>query len=114
MYMKKMPLFKADRSHLHHKLLRAGLSHKSAMMSIIGLSLFFCAFNITMVQFISNNFVVLLDFVLWFTMTLIFNSYVNKKNSISRASDAIQESLHVEKVGSTEVKFGVKNITIKS
>ncbi|VTQ00065.1 MraY family glycosyltransferase [Sphingobacterium daejeonense] len=113
-WYKKLPLFKADRSHLHHKLLRAGLSHKSAMMSIIGLSLFFCAFNIIMVQFISNNVVVLLDFILWFAFTLTFNYFVNKKKSALEVQEMLTEPVKVENVKETEVKFGVKNITIKS
>jgi UDP-N-acetylmuramyl pentapeptide phosphotransferase/UDP-N-acetylglucosamine-1-phosphate transferase len=113
-WYKKLPLFKADRSHLHHKLLRAGLSHKSAMMSIIGLSLFFCAFNIIMVQFISNNVVVLLDLILWVAFTLTFNYYVNKKKSALGVQEMLTEPVKVENVKETKVKFGVKNITIKS
>lgn len=73
------PMFKADRSHLHHKLLRSGMSHRTAMISILSLSLFFCIFNIISVQYISNNLVALLDFVIWGLFTLCFNAVVNKK-----------------------------------
>lgn len=78
-WFNKLPLFRADRSHLHHKLLRSGMSHQTAMMTIVGLSLFFCLFNILMVQYISNNIVVALDLVLWMIFTLAFNFVVNKK-----------------------------------
>ncbi|MGV6943838.1 MraY family glycosyltransferase [Sphingobacterium kyonggiense] len=78
-WFNKQPLFKADRSHIHHKLLRSGISHKSAMLSIVGLSLFFCLFNVFMVQYISNNVVVLLDLLLWISFTLIFNFVVKQK-----------------------------------
>ena len=112
-WYKGLPLFKADRSHLHHKLLRAGLSHKSAMMSIIGLSLFFCAFNIIMVQFISNNVVVILDFALWFSFTLIFNYFVNKRNAkISSAEiEVIESTIEIKSRVETQAIEGKKNET---
>lgn len=112
-WYKGLPLFKADRSHLHHKLLRAGLSHKSAMMSIIGLSLFFCAFNIIMVQYISNNVVVILDFALWFSFTLIFNYFVNKRNAkISTAEiEVIESTIEIKSTVETQAIEGKKNET---
>ena len=103
-WYKGLPLFKADRSHLHHKLLRSGLSHKSAMMSIIGLSLFFCAFNIITVQFISNNVVVLLDLVLWFLFTLTFNYFVNKRNAKLVNQEMEQGTIKVETAQFTEAQ----------
>ncbi|WP_156308016.1 MraY family glycosyltransferase [Sphingobacterium endophyticum] len=112
-WYKGLPLFKADRSHLHHKLLRAGLSHKSAMMSIIGLSLFFCAFNIIMVQYISNNVVVILDFALWFSFTLIFNYFVNKRNAkISSAEiEVIDSTIEIKSTVETQAIEGKKTET---
>lgn len=89
-WFNKQPLFKADRSHLHHKLLRSGISHKSAMLSIVGLSLFFCLFNVIMVQYISNNVVVLLDLLLWISFTLIFN-FVVKQKKVKLAKKEIVE-----------------------
>ena len=76
------PIFKADRSHLHHKLLRTGMSHRIAMMSIIGLSLFFSVFNLVAVQYISNNIVIIIDLLLWCVLTLIFNYIVNSKKVV--------------------------------
>ncbi|WP_159634859.1 MraY family glycosyltransferase [Sphingobacterium composti Ten et al. 2007 non Yoo et al. 2007] len=74
------PLFKADRSHLHHKLLRAGLSHRAAMLSIIGLSLFFSIFNLISVNYISNNIVILIDLILWILLTISFNFVVRSRD----------------------------------
>ena len=89
-WFNKQPLFKADRSHIHHKLLRSGISHKSAMLSIVGLSLFFCLFNVIMVQYISNNVVVFLDLLLWISFTLIFN-FVVKQKKVKLAKKEIVE-----------------------
>lgn len=59
------PIFKPDRNHLHHKFLRMGLSHRMAMLAILGLTLFFCVFNVCMVELISNNLVILCNVGLW-------------------------------------------------
>ena len=78
-FYKGKPLFKADRSHLHHKLLRSGFSQRGAMLSIIGLALFFSVFNLIAVNYISNNIVILLDLLFWGLITLVFNMIVNHK-----------------------------------
>jgi UDP-GlcNAc:undecaprenyl-phosphate GlcNAc-1-phosphate transferase len=58
-------VFEADRNHIHHKFLDLGFSHRVTMIYIILLAMFFSAFNIISVQFISNNIVLALDVVLW-------------------------------------------------
>lgn len=42
------PIFKADKNHIHHKLLRAGLTQHQALAVILGLSCFFMVFNLWM------------------------------------------------------------------
>jgi len=86
-------VFKPDRNHLHHKLLRSGMSHSTAMLSILGLSLFFCIVNIVGVQFISNNIVLLLDVILWGAITMVFNYIMNKKNKKRTKAVATVEDL---------------------
>lgn len=72
-YRTGKPIFKPDRNHLHHKLLRAGLSRHSALIMILLLTLMFCFFNLVAVKFISNNLVVLIDLFLWIGFHWIFN-----------------------------------------
>ena len=76
------PIFKADRSHLHHKLLRSGMTHRGAMMSIIGLSVFFSVFNLIAVQYISNNIVIIMDLLIWIILTVIFNYLLQRRNKV--------------------------------
>lgn len=75
----KKPLFRPDRNHLHHKFLRSGMSHHQAMLFILGLVLFFCIFNIVLVEYISNNVVLFLDVLLWALFHYIFNK-IERKN----------------------------------
>lgn len=73
------PLFRPDRNHLHHKFLRSGMPHHTAMLSILALVFFFCIFNIIMVEYISNNVVLFLDIILWLSFHFIFNK-IERKN----------------------------------
>lgn len=73
------PVFKPDRNHFHHKLLRAGLSKSSAMIFILALTILFCILNIVMVRYISNNLVVILDALLWIAFHFVFNILERKR-----------------------------------
>ncbi|MDE5447958.1 undecaprenyl-phosphate alpha-N-acetylglucosaminyl 1-phosphate transferase [Elizabethkingia meningoseptica] len=86
-------MFSADRNHLHHKFLRSGMTHRTAMLAILGLALFFCIFNIVMVELISNNVVVVCDVLLWILFHSIFNRVFEKK---------IKEYKHLEAVNLSE------------
>ncbi|GJN61500.1 MAG: undecaprenyl-phosphate alpha-N-acetylglucosaminyl 1-phosphate transferase [Elizabethkingia anophelis] len=72
-------MFSADRNHLHHKFLRSGMSHRTAMLAILALALFFCIFNIIMVEIISNNIVVVCDILLWVIFHYIFDKVFERK-----------------------------------
>lgn len=72
-YRAGQPVFRPDRNHLHHKFLRAGLSHHWAMIYIQILAVGFCIFNIIAVEFISNNIVIACDILLWIGFHYIFN-----------------------------------------
>lgn len=72
-------VFKPDRNHLHHKFLRAGMSHHTAMIAILLLALSFCLFNIYMVELINNNIVALLDITLWLVFHQVFNRLEKRK-----------------------------------
>lgn len=74
-----MPIFRPDRNHLHHKFLRAGMSPKSAMIFILFLTLFFCGFNIVMVEIVNINLVIVLDIVVWIIFHRLFNQLERKK-----------------------------------
>ena len=74
-----VPVFKPDRNHLHHKFLRAGMSHHTAMIAILLLALFFCLFNIYMVRFVNNNLIVVFDTALWVVFHWIFDRLEKRK-----------------------------------
>ena len=70
-------IFKPDRNHLHHKLMRLGLTAKQTLITIVILVLFFCVFNYIMVNIISNNIVLLMD-VFLMSMFVFLSNIVSK------------------------------------
>ncbi|WP_407533673.1 MraY family glycosyltransferase [Elizabethkingia meningoseptica] len=85
-------MFSADRNHLHHKFLRSVMSHRTAMLAILCLALFFCIFNIVMVEIISNNVVVLCDVLLWIIFHYIFDRVFEKKMKEYKHFEAVNLS----------------------
>ncbi len=63
----RQPLFGADKNHVHHKLLRAGLTQHQALLLLLFLSLVFIGLNMVMVCCLTDdiNIIVLVDIVLW-------------------------------------------------
>jgi len=84
-FRNKKHLFSPDRNHLHHKFLDSGFSHKKSMLIILSLALFFCIFNIVMVEFISNNIVLVLDLVLWG----VFNYLLERKLKLRKETEKL-------------------------
>jgi UDP-N-acetylmuramyl pentapeptide phosphotransferase/UDP-N-acetylglucosamine-1-phosphate transferase len=67
------PLFDADKNHIHHKLLRAGLNQHQALISILLLSLIYIGLNILLKDCISSTLIIGIDIVLW----IAFHTFVN-------------------------------------
>lgn len=53
--------FMPDKNHIHHKLLATGLKQRSAMMSIVGVSLLICAGNTALSYALNVNLILLID-----------------------------------------------------
>ena len=67
-------IFRADKNHIHHKLMRAGLSQHQALCAILSLALFFIAVNFMLIHHVGITWIVAVDIVLW----IVFNSSLNK------------------------------------
>ena len=77
---KHKPLFGADKSHIHHKLLRTGMSQHKVLMTIYSIVLFFIVLNYIMSSVINITIIVALDVILW----TIFNLWLDKKEGVSK------------------------------
>ena len=71
------PLFDADKNHIHHKLMRAGLNQHQTLVCILTLAVLFTMLNLLLI-FVFNlgmTYTLLIDIVFYF----IFNYFVNRK-----------------------------------
>lgn len=65
----------ADKSHIHHKLMRVGLSQRKALIVILLMALFYISLNLLLLEFISNTEVFIIDILIY----ILFNVIINKK-----------------------------------
>lgn len=83
----KMPIFDADKSHIHHKLMELGLSPHQALISILSLAITYIALNLIMYDWvgISLTCILLIDIVTY----TIFQICISKRLHVQRTVDII-------------------------
>lgn len=73
------PLFIADRNHIHHKCLDAGLTCRKAVVCILSLACIFCVLNMALINMINNNLILFLDVLLWSALIGWLNRSIKTK-----------------------------------
>ena len=81
----RQPLFTADKRHIHHKLLRCGLTQHQALAVILVLQLVFVIMNTTMFPAVHLTYVVVADVALYTVFHLVVNAVIYKKSKLSAA-----------------------------
>ena len=71
----RKPIFDADKNHIHHKLMRAGLSQHQTLAAILGLALFYIALNQALWSFCYMSAILVVDLAVW----LLFHQAVNRQ-----------------------------------
>ena len=69
----RRPLFGADKNHIHHKLMRSGLTQHQSLVVILLLAVFFIVFNLTLDTFMPVNIIVILDVAVYVTFHLLLD-----------------------------------------
>lgn len=77
-YHKKSP-FLADKRHIHHKFMAAGLSQHQTLLTIIAIALAYIALNYNLLQHMSNTCVFIVDVALYIILNLILNALISRK-----------------------------------
>lgn len=57
--------FMPDKNHIHHKMLALGMGQRTAMISIVSISLVFTLTNILLSQYINVNLILVADVLIW-------------------------------------------------
>ena len=77
-----LPLFKADKNHIHHKLMRAGLTQHQTLAIIVGISLSYIILNYLLFQFIDITYILLLDIVIYILLHYIINLRIRHREEV--------------------------------
>lgn len=73
------PPFMPDKNHIHHKLMRAGLSPHMTMITILLLSIGFIVVNYFVAATLSQTLMVIMDILLFTLMHIIINIFIYRK-----------------------------------
>lgn len=77
----RRPLFGADKNHIHHKLMRAGLPQRQALLVIIGVALLFVGVNVLLYQYLSFTVVVVADILVWVSIQEAVNVMIRRRGN---------------------------------
>ena len=72
-------LFRADKNHIHHKLMRAGLTQHQALCTILALAVLFIVLNTVVFRHVGVTWIVVIDVVLWTTLNFLLNKSLQQK-----------------------------------
>jgi len=77
----RQPIFGADKNHVHHKLMRAGLSQHQALAAILLLAVGYIALNFSLGLVLSSTWVVVIDIVIFILFQLTVNVLIRKRGA---------------------------------
>ncbi len=71
--------FKADKNHIHHKFMRAGLTQHQTLVVILLFEALYIIMNYFLLDVISSTWVVIIDIIIYIIVNLILNFFIRKK-----------------------------------
>lgn len=88
----RQPLFIADKNHIHHKLMKAGMSQHQALLFILALAMTYIVVNYLLYPHLSATIIVLIDILLYCFVNMCINQYIDS-HYMKRAFDCIVSAL---------------------
>ena len=73
------PIFSADKNHIHHKMLRTGMTQHQALAAILTMCITFIAVNMLLITVVSATVIAITDIVLWVAIQQIINIFIRRK-----------------------------------
>ena len=71
--------FLPDKNHIHHKLLRTGMSPTTTMIALLALSIGFITMNYLTASFLSQTLMIVFDVIAFCLMHIIINYFIMRK-----------------------------------
>lgn len=72
------PIFKADRRHIHHKLMRTGMTANGTMITLLLMTVGFCLINFVLDLYVQGTWILVADIVCWLVMHGILNYFIRR------------------------------------
>ena len=73
--------FLPDKNHIHHKLMRAGMTRVcSVLITIIAIDVFFIIFNAVLADKINSTILLLIDITIYTAIHIVINYFIRKNN----------------------------------
>lgn len=86
------PIFKADKNHIHHKLMRAGMTQHQALVTILLLAVAFVVINTAMRPELRSDLVVLIDIIVYAAFQLVTDVFVRRReHGMQHEADCISK-----------------------
>lgn len=75
---------KPDKNHIHHKLMRTGMTAHQALCFILGLQIFFIILNFLLMGNLKITWILILDIVLYIAIQLVIDVYIRRNGQQPR------------------------------
>lgn len=83
-YFQHVPLFLADRNHIHHKCLDAGLSHLQATALLLGYTLLMLFVNLKIIEVVDFNIVVIVNILVSIFMNYLLGIKIRDRKVVDK------------------------------
>ena len=67
------PLFSADKNHIHHKLMRSGMTQYQALLAILGLAVGYAAINFGLYPLLNLTWIIVIDVLIYSLVNVCIN-----------------------------------------
>jgi UDP-N-acetylmuramyl pentapeptide phosphotransferase/UDP-N-acetylglucosamine-1-phosphate transferase len=79
----KKHLFKADRNHIHHKLINLGMKELTVVVVLFAINVGLCIINVALINYLNNTFIFLIDITLWTALNTYFTYKIKKRQEFA-------------------------------
>ena len=73
--------FEADKRHIHHKFMRAGMSQRRTLLCIVAIAVAYIVLNSLLLEVMCNTFVFVVDVVLYVSLNLVLDRFISKREA---------------------------------
>ena len=78
----RKPLFRADKNHIHHKLMRAGMTQHQALISIVALSIIFILINLSLFNHLLVTWIIAIDIIIYIAFHYTLDVFIRRKGGL--------------------------------